>query len=649
VSDRDADQVPDPAGRATCTECGNPLAPDQRYCLNCGTRRGRLPGAVGATVAAITAKGKGIAAAAGAAVGSKPKEGGDGEDGGWPWMPSPAAIAIAVIGMLALGVGLGSAMSEIASSAPISTILLEYPSHASEAPPAEEPEEAEEAPVVAESTGEAPPAEIATEPLAPETFEEPFLEGGEEEATPAPPEKEEESALQKSIRETEENEAKEAEEGTEEALPEPKHLFLIVLGESGYDQTFGAASSAPYLSRVLPKKGELLPNYYGVTGGVLANEIAMLSGQGPTPETAVNCPNYGAIAPGTVSAVAGQPGQILGNGCVYANTVESLPTQLSERKVTWRSYVEDMEKGGELGQPWTCRKPTLGGPDSSPLGLPGDQYTTWRNPVVFFGKVAESEECGKVDVGFERLTKDLKYKNQTPTLSLIYPNACHAGAEVECEPGAPSGANGAAQLLKTLVPAIMASPAYEEGGMIMITSAAAPQAGAHPDPTACCLAPTYPNLPVPAVAPTPVDPAATTTTPTATSTALDGAATAEEEETPTKYTEESVLNAGGGGKVGLLIISPYVEAGRVEEFEYANHFTLLKTLEKMLGTEPLGYATEATMPTLSSNLFRSQEEVEAEALKKKEAEKRKRIGALSRLPRSAVGPPAPVERRRGTS
>ena len=57
-------------------------------------------------------------------------------------MPSPPAIAIAVIGMLALGVGLGSAMSEIASSAPLSTILLEYPHHAEEAPPAaEEPEE----------------------------------------------------------------------------------------------------------------------------------------------------------------------------------------------------------------------------------------------------------------------------------------------------------------------------------------------------------------------------------------------------------------------------------------------------------------------------------------------------------------------------
>src|SRR6185312_8619196 len=182
----------------------------------------------------------------------------------------------------------------------------------------------------------------------------------------------------------------------EEPLPEVKHAFLIVLGEGGYDETFGTSAPSPYLSKVLPKKGELLPNYYGVTGGVLANEIALLSGQGPTPETAANCPNYTAITPGTVSPTAEQ---VEGNGCVYPNEVQSLPTQLSAAAPagatapTWRAYVEDIEKGAAAGQPTTCRKPTLGGPDSSPTPAPGDQYTTPRNPVVYFGAIAESTEC----------------------------------------------------------------------------------------------------------------------------------------------------------------------------------------------------------------------------------------------------------------
>ena len=275
----------------------------------------------------------------------------------------------------------------------------------------------------------------------------------------------------------------------------------------------------------------------------------------------------------------------------------------------------------------------------------------WRNPVVYFSAVAESTECEKHDVGFEILTKDLQAKKKTPALSLIFPNVCHSGGETECEPGAPTGAKGAVQLLKTLVPAIMASPAYEEGGgLIMITSAQAPQAGEHPDPSACCLAPTYPNLPLPAASAGTTTPTTGTTTTPTTGTSTTGTTTTETEEpTTTTYTEESVLTGGGGGKVGLLMISPLVEAGKVEEAEYANHFTLLKTLETMFGVEPLGYASEAEMPTLSPELF-IEEEVE-EAAEGEGAAQRAAASSRTASPNKAtprnlrmVGP---VKRREG--
>jgi hypothetical protein len=51
------------------------------------------------------------------------------------------------------------------------------------------------------------------------------------------------------------------------------------------------------------------------------------------------------------------------------------------------------------------------------------------------------------------------------------------------------------------------------------------------------------------------------------------------------------------------MISPFVEPGKVDETEEANHFTLLKTLATMLGVEPTGYASEAEVPTLSPELF----------------------------------------------
>jgi hypothetical protein len=613
--------VPAAPDDSTCRECGSPLAPEQRYCVKCGARRGTLPGAV----AAAAAKGDATPPKA-----PKKKDATGGDGGGWSWMPSPPAIAIAVIGMLALGVGLGSAMSEIASSAPLSTILLEYPHHAVEGtpPPAEEAPEPEgeaaepepEEEFLAEAPAEAPlPVELPSEPLPEELPVEPLPEEATEEKSP----------LQESIEQVEREEREAAEGlGEEEALPEIKHAFLIVLGESGYEETFGASAGAPYLSRVLPKKGELLPNYYGVTGGVLANEIAMLSGQGPTPETAANCPDYTAIAPGTVSATAEQ---VEGNGCVYGKEVKSLPTELTEKEVTWRAYVQDMEDGGSIGQPWRCRKPTLGAPDQTAPTI-GDQYANWRNPVVYFAAIAEGDECEKHDVGFELLTKDLSAKKKTPTLSLIFPNACHSGGEYECEPGAPTGARGVAQELKTLIPAIMASPAYEEGGgLIMITSAQARQTGEGVDQKACCLVPEYPNL-APVAGATP-PPAATPSTPTTKAAGEESTAPT----APTKYTEESVVETGGGGQVGLLMISPLVEPGKVEETEYANHFTLLKTLATMLGVEPPGYAAEEEVPTLSPELFLAGEPEEEEA-----------PAPVTQSRRSEAGPRAPAEPRPGT-
>ena len=55
----------------------------------------------------------------------------------------------------------------------------------------------------------------------------------------------------------------------------------------------------------------------------------------------------------------------------------------------------------------------------------------------------------------------------------------------------------AEEFLKTVVPAIIESPAYEEGGLIAITSTQAPQVGEHADPSSCCVTPEYPNMPPP--------------------------------------------------------------------------------------------------------------------------------------------------------
>jgi phosphatidylinositol-3-phosphatase len=447
--------------------------------------------------------------------------------------------------MLGLGVILGAATDQVAQSAGYSTVLLEMPAAA---PSPEEPREAPEP--VAEAAPEATAEPVAEAPLPSSVpLEEPLPEA--EEPPHLPPELPE-----------------------EEGLPEVRHVFLIVLGENGYEATFGEGSAAPYLAQKLPSQGELLPNYFAVTQGSLANEIAILSGQGPTPETAANCPTYSDVAPGTVSA----EGQIEGGGCVYPATTETLPGQLVAAGLEWRAYVEDIGNGAGAGQPAACRHPALGAADPSHAPVPGDGYLTWRNPLVYFHSIVDSPECTANDVGLDRLAADLGSAKRTPALSYIVPNACHGGGEVPCEPGAPTGAPAAEAFLRRVVPAIVASPAYKEGGLIAITAAQAPQAGEGADPSACCVAPAYPNLPLPVAPPEPAT-------------------------GPVKPT-------GGGGRVGMLLISPFVEPGTVNETTYANHFTLLLTIEELFGLEKLGYANELALAPFDSAVFNRAESAE---------------------------------------
>jgi hypothetical protein len=526
------------AGRAGgCAGCGAAFSGDQRYCLECGARRGPLPPTVAARIAAILGRDRGKKAPAAKSAGRELPFGG--------YMPSPRVAAVLVMCMLGFGVLLGSGTSQLAQSAGLSSIVLEV---ASSPPP-------EESPVEAVAAAPAAGAEAGPLPLPATTSSVPFAPAPVEEATPQEP----------PVEPTLPPELPEA-----ETLPPVKHVFMIVLGENGYEEAFGPASSAPYLAQALRGQGELLSNYYAVTSGDLANQIALLSGQGPTAETAADCPSYTDIVPGTLAT----GGQVEGSGCVYPAATPTLPAQLVEKELKWRAYVEDIGNGAAAGAATTCRHPALGGPDSSPAPLAGDAYVSWRNPVVYFHSLLDSPECAEDDVGLDRLATDLKSARKTPALSYIVPNACHDGGELPCEPGQPAGPLAAEAFLQTVVPEIEASPAYKEGGLIAITSAQAPQAGPKVDTSACCASPAYPDLPAPA--------------------------TTEPATGPVKPT-------GGGGRVGLLLISPFVAPGTSNESGYYNHFSLLLSIEELFGLEPIGYATEPALAPFDSSVYNAEE------------------------------------------
>jgi len=526
------------AGAAGCSSCGKRLAPDQRYCLECGERRGPLPAAVASwlsivppdpVVGAPAAEGA-VEAAAGAA-----DEAAD-DDPLRRYMPEPRTAAVAVMALLAFGVLLGGVTGPVAQSAGIAPIVL-Y-TEPEPAPIAAEPEEEAAEPVE--------PVPVATAPLA----EEPLPAAPPPEEAPPPP-------APKAPLEIPE----------EEALPPVGHVFLIVLGDNGYEEAYGESSPAPYLSQTLREKGELLSNYYAVTTGDLANELALISGQGPTLATAANCPEYVDVTPGTL----GPTGLAEGDGCVYSAETESLPAQLVAAKKSWKAYVEDIGNG-QAGQATSCRHPALGGPDDAALPRPGDAYETWRNPFVYLHSVIDSPECAERDVGLDQLALDLKKEARTPAFSYVVPNACHDGSAEPCEPGQPAGLAAAQPFLEAVVPQIEASDAYKKGGLIAITFAQAPQNGPEPDTSACCSTPEYPNLPPPAE--------------------------------PPPLTSGPVKETGGGGRVGMLLLSPFVEPGSSNESGYYNHFSFLLSVEELLGlTPPPGYAAEPVLTAFDSTVF----------------------------------------------
>jgi phosphatidylinositol-3-phosphatase len=332
-----------------------------------------------------------------------------------------------------------------------------------------------------------------------------------------------------------------------------------MLSDEPYASAFGPASTASYLTGTLEHKGELLVRFDAVAHEELADELALVSGQGPTAETAANCPNYTEIAP----TGEGEDAQVLGSGCVYPRTTQTLMGELEAKHLTWRAYVQGTDEAG--AQTGACAHPALGGADpTADQTVSGGPYATFRNPFVYLGAVVDSTQCASDDVGLSQLRGDLAQAKRTPSFSYIVPDRCHDGSPGPCPGGGPGGLPAADELLRQLVPKILRSKAYKQGGLVVITTDEAPSSGEYADSSSCCGQPRFPNL----------------------SAAAGAGAVAPE----------------GGGQVGALLLSPFVKGGVLNQEPY-NHFSLLRTVENIFGLKPLGYAAGAHIGSLEPSLF----------------------------------------------
>jgi hypothetical protein len=595
----------------TCANCGARLATDQRYCLSCGTRRGPLPGPVESTLREMRVPPAPVIERLPAPPTPRPPLGRQ--------LPTPRVASLAVMAMLSFGVVAGSLTGPGGVEALARNFVVNLPPAPAPAPA---PADTGGGSGARGGGGGGGPQRAITE-----TITQPAPTSSSPGTTPTTP------ANTTGTGDT-------VPSGSAAVtLPPIKHVFVVMLSGHGFNQSFATTKGHPYLSTTLRKQGELITQYYGVAPSSLANEIALISGQGPTQDTAADCPVFTSIAPTGNAAGA----QVIGNGCAYPQATQSLPAELADNGNTWRAYIQGIDQG-PAGQPKSCRTPPPGAADPNQVATTTDPYVTHLNPFIYLDALTTGTQCTHDDVGLDKLAKDLKQEKTTPNFSYIAPDACDDGSDTPCTTGAPAGLTESDTFLETVIPEIKASPAYKHDGMIIVTFDQAPQTGPDADSSSCCDQPTFPNLsgaapttttgtattgttttgttpPAtttdPATTPTDTttDPATTptdtaTTTATAATAPVPGAAappaTTTETTTTDTTTTTSTTTAGtppGGGQVGAVVISRYVKAGSADAADTFNHFSLLKTIEGLFSVPKLGYSKDTSLPEFDTVVF----------------------------------------------
>jgi len=137
---------------------------------------------------------------------------------------------------------------------------------------------------------------------------------------------------------------------------------------------------------------------------------------------------------------------------------------------------------------------------------------------------------------------------------------CNDGHDARCIDGKLGGYPAVEAFLRKWVPLIMDSPAYQKDGLLVITFDESDGEGPEGS-TACC-----------------------GEKPLASARRLPG------------------VRGPGGGKIGAVLLSPFIKPGTVSTVPY-NHYSLLRTVEDFFGLEHLGYAAEPDLQPFGADVF----------------------------------------------
>ncbi|WP_027006640.1 alkaline phosphatase family protein [Conexibacter woesei] len=198
-------------------------------------------------------------------------------------------------------------------------------------------------------------------------------------------------------------------------LPPVKHVWVIALTGHSFGESFGAgaAGAAPYLAGELRAQGTLLPWYHAAGHDPAASGVALLGGQRDA------------------------------TGPFDART-QTLPGQLTGLGRTWKAYVEGAADGLQPGDN-PCARP----PEQAP-----------RNPFLRFKSITSDSACGSSMADLSGLVTDAADSDSAPTFSYVLPGPAHDGSTSLAD---------ADTWLRSFMPALLASKAYNDGGLVVVT------------------------------------------------------------------------------------------------------------------------------------------------------------------------------------
>jgi hypothetical protein len=403
------------------------------------------------------------------------------DDGVGPGLPGPRVAAALVLGVLAFGVVVGNAVGPGTTAAGAGgranvTILVAAP--ATPVPVATPASAVTTTPQLPDDTGDSTALDdvsVSDDSAIDDTSSDP----GTDTDTADGPSTDDDTV----------GDAPAADETPEDSttkpaptLPPVKHVWVIALTGHSYDESFGAGSPAPYLSTELRAKGTLLTWYHAAGHDPSAGGVALLSGQ------------KNALGP-------------------FDDKTVTLADQLTGAGRTWKAYVEGATAGLAAGD-----NPCLRPPEQQP-----------RNPFLRFASIIGAAECGSSIAEPDRIAPDAADTDSAPAFSYILPGPAHDGSTSLADADA---------WLHTMLPAILDSKAYNDGGLVVVT--------------------------------------------------FDAGAPADLE--------------AGGGRVGALLLSPYVTAGGTIGAPY-DPFSLLASIEGLFGLDPIGYAKDTKLKPFGPKVY----------------------------------------------